>query len=45
MGRKVFVKVIDGGLEPRGQLRSIHMLGQVLETNPRELSISYQVGT
>lgn len=34
MGREVFVKVVDGGLETRGQLRSIHMLRQMLKIKP-----------
>jgi hypothetical protein len=42
MGREVFVKVVDGGLETRGQLRSIHMLRQMLKTEPRELRIGYR---
>lgn len=45
MGREVFVKVVDGGLEARGQLRSIHMLRQMLKFKPRELSIGYQGAT
>lgn len=34
MGREVFVKVVDGGLETRGQLRSVHMLRQMLKIKP-----------
>lgn len=45
MGREVFVKVVDGGLKTRGQLRSVHMLRQMLKMKPRELSAGYQGAT
>jgi hypothetical protein len=42
VGRKVLVKVIDGGLEAGGQLRSVHMLSQMLETKLRAVSSASQ---